>query len=609
MLSPNLSLHDKAQIKGWISSREIFPAIVDSAARHRILQELLGIEGRIPSLFTFFEDTKYLETWVKAVRKLIPTKFKGTIKQALRKTYMNSGKREHVKIDIQVWESHFKSIHGSQETRLEVGYLQLWLFAMRHFPYLTGTTPKKDRGNPKPEVELREGLWHEFGALALRLGFQSREIMELERQDPIERMVHSFLKRALPYDLYDLGTIARSDTQRISDIIKSIPSRIGMSETPLLSDDVNQLPLMHRCGKPYERSYLRDRKYLFLENIYVIEEAQLRQYITSFTVKRDIFRAFFDLSFYAMGEIQQGSVADSPKGTQSRQQDSKHPAPAEEPMDVQEHKEDSKPPTVADEAMDVGGSASVRDNSQQQASARSRDPSPLTFTIQGTTPTDVQEHKEEAEPSTVADERMDVQEHKEDPKSLVVADKVVDVGSSAFVRDNSQQRASVTAVKRVFEDNKQQSQDFPVFLTPQRSGPFHFNRSSFERNLSSLKQQYTLLYNYNNNTYYIFPFGHPSLRAVVQELTAQCYGFSVKVGDGSKFIMSRQCAEEKLVFVGKKGDDHRRIISDSVKEAIEVILHLVETKRQKQTTKMVEQVGSEVERFLQAEPFNYEIEL
>jgi len=554
MLSPNLSLHDKAQIEGLISSREIFPAIVDSAARHRILQELLQIEGRIPSLFTFFEDTKYLETWVKAVRKLIPTKFKGTIKQALRKTYMNSGKREHVKIDVQVWESRFKSIHGSQETRLEVGYLQLWLFAMRHFPYLTGTTPKKDRGNPKPEVELREGLWHEFGALALRLGFQSRETMELERQEPIERMVHSFLRRALPYDLYDLGTIARSDTQRICDIIESIPSRIGMPETPLLSDDVDQLPLMHRCGKPYERSYLRDRKYLFLENIYVIEETQPRQYITSFTVKRDIFRAFFDLSFCAMGEIQQGSVADSPKGTQSRQQDSEHPAPADEPMDVQEHREDPKPSTAADEAMDVP-------------------------------------------------------EHKEGPKSSAVADEVADVGSSAFVRDNSQQRASVKAVKRAFEDNKQGFQDLPIFLTSQQTGPFHFSRSSFERNLSSLKQQYTILYNYNNNTYYIFPFGHPSLEAVVQELIAQCYGFSVKVGDGSKFIMSKQCAEEKLVFVGKKGDDRRRIINDSVKEAIEVILHLVETKRQKQTTTMEEQAGSEVGRFLQAEPFNYEIEL
>ncbi len=68
------------------------------------------------------------------------------------------------------------------------------------------------------------------------------------------------------------------------------------------------MSIADRCGRPFEQSYLDDKKYLFIGYIYntsweslsPMQLTSMRQrHLTSFKVKQDIFHAFFGNSLEA----------------------------------------------------------------------------------------------------------------------------------------------------------------------------------------------------------------------------------------------------------------------------------------------------------------------
>jgi len=66
--------------------------------------------------------------------------------------------------------------------------------------------------------------------------------------------------------------------------------------TPALTSDHDDCGsnISDRCGRPRERSFQADEESLFLEHIYSTSYSTLpKRYLTSFAVKRDVFRAFF----------------------------------------------------------------------------------------------------------------------------------------------------------------------------------------------------------------------------------------------------------------------------------------------------------------------------
>jgi hypothetical protein len=50
---------------------ELFLGIDQPITRGVIVPRLLRLRGRVPSFYTFFKDTIYLETWIKALRLLL----------------------------------------------------------------------------------------------------------------------------------------------------------------------------------------------------------------------------------------------------------------------------------------------------------------------------------------------------------------------------------------------------------------------------------------------------------------------------------------------------------------------------------------------------------
>lgn len=229
-----------------MESRKIFPSVTDSELRSNILTQLLSTNHMIPSLYTFQEDTKYLEPCAKIIKCLLPHAFKGSVRRAITRTYTDVSQKEG-NVLIQDGEKSFTLSPGGELSRFYFGYRQLWLYAMRHFPEMIGIPPLKDTGRPKPPVKERdEDCWNDFAQLAFNLGFRSQEIQGLRRGP-------------------DNSTI-REDSR---------------SDLPDHSVDVEGEPISRRCGKPYLTSHEFDKKYLFPISLYTPTRQSPKQGITS----------------------------------------------------------------------------------------------------------------------------------------------------------------------------------------------------------------------------------------------------------------------------------------------------------------------------------------
>ncbi|KAK5163303.1 hypothetical protein LTR04_002628 [Oleoguttula sp. CCFEE 6159] len=289
------SLRDDDEIRSRMEDGRLFPTVTDRAVRAKLLHNMQQVEGRIPSLHTFFEDTKYLEPCAKVVKALLPPRFKGSVREAIEQRYTGRDQTPGY-TTVQIDEYTNERVAAAEErSNVELGYRQLWLFAMRHFPRLSGINPRKDAGRPKPNVELRLELLPRFAKLACLLGFDSPEIAKMQSRDPVESMIQEFLRKARPPDLYANDPSSfDGDVEQICAIVKRTHPRPLDHAPPATTDDITPQPLLHRCGRPFEQSHASDRRHLFLKPVYGSQTNEVpKKYLSSFGVKQDVFFAFF----------------------------------------------------------------------------------------------------------------------------------------------------------------------------------------------------------------------------------------------------------------------------------------------------------------------------
>lgn len=108
-------------------------------------------------------------------------------------------------------ECGFKSIEGSQRQDKISGerahwnaYRQLWLFAMRHFPEMTGHPPRKDISKLKPLFLNFEKLWwYAIARLADLCGYKSVQTPYRTADEAEMEMTKIFLAsiRPAPFQL------------------------------------------------------------------------------------------------------------------------------------------------------------------------------------------------------------------------------------------------------------------------------------------------------------------------------------------------------------------------------------------------------------------------
>jgi hypothetical protein len=283
-LAPRFSVQDSAAVRRAMHDQILFPQINGEIARGRILNRILNIPERIPSLFTFFEDTKFLEPCAKALKCLFPV-IPPRSTSSLRETFSRHlPVRRSPRMPVQQSEQVYASLHVA---RAQVGgwlaYRQMWLFAMRHFPHLTDTQEGK-----------RSCIRFQLADLAHRLGYDSDQIHALRDEDPDRNMARKFLTQIRPTELYDFSDEDRAGlVEHICEEVRRRSSVLRTQMLPTYTTDAEGQPKLHRCGRPFERNHQSNQPFLFVGNIYGQIEMQRREHLTSFAFSRDIFIAFF----------------------------------------------------------------------------------------------------------------------------------------------------------------------------------------------------------------------------------------------------------------------------------------------------------------------------
>ena len=277
-LAPGASHSDADQVREMMRSKRVFPTIAADAARSVILQNMLSMSCLIPSLFTFFENLKYLEPCAKALRGLLPPKQKRSILEALSACYV-SPDQLHVEYSHHDIRAH---VLASADCVRVLGYHQLWLFVLRNF-----VDPRKDPMKPKPQTAaFNPLLWQEFARLAVLLGFKTAAATQFASSDGEVQLAKQMLDRG------GVVSSTEQDTVRVAEIIRSLTRRRVRAEAAELFSD-KSIARERRCGRPYEADHENDRALLFLPCMHR-QSVEQGPEITTLYCKWDMFRAFFD---------------------------------------------------------------------------------------------------------------------------------------------------------------------------------------------------------------------------------------------------------------------------------------------------------------------------
>ncbi|KAI7972757.1 hypothetical protein EIK77_010852 [Talaromyces pinophilus] len=245
---PGLCPEDFNYLHKRYERRELFPAIEDAATRDTLWQNLLKINYIIPSLYTFFQDIDYLKPLCNAMKLLLGNAL--SINQTLKENFKGNDRNEVV---LQVSEDRFEKHVGDQESQLELGTVQLWLFAARNWTMLVSECPKKENGMPLPLPQKPDvNVWACFARLAEELGFVSDKICQYAGK---------------PY--------SRTLPQKGSDV-----------------QEITGQEISRRCGRVYQSAYEQERDHLFVHKLQALKwEGQLC--ITSLFIRSSVLRAFF----------------------------------------------------------------------------------------------------------------------------------------------------------------------------------------------------------------------------------------------------------------------------------------------------------------------------
>ena len=316
MLAPQSSL-DFRKIKSLMHEKGLFPSVQNKYQRDKILHNLRRVQCLIPSLYTFFENLKYLEPCCVAIKTLLPAKQKKTIFQAFHHCYREP---DRPFIETAAGRAYYDHEDGVKSER--IAYLQIWLCAMRNFPDLTVHTPRKDIDGMKPLPKGPNPLaLHHWGRLAVALGFSTRRAVGLSVEDAERTLINNFLEQAAlePSDTKIAMMTRLLRTMSTPTATEEVHDDVGREEgggTPLSSDydsasdlddlttdqttkhnsvrsSARHLPVERRCGRPFEEHHYIDRHRLYLDILWEATEASAL--ITPFTVKIDILQGFLGI--------------------------------------------------------------------------------------------------------------------------------------------------------------------------------------------------------------------------------------------------------------------------------------------------------------------------
>ena len=292
-LSPKSSTRDAELVTSMMDDLSLFPRVRDDADRMVIHSNLLECR-MIPSLSTFIDNLKILESCAQILRKLFPSKHEPSVYQGLWASY-SQPTRLYVEYGVGDIRPHPSC---SAERDFEIAYQQVWLFALRNSPAMMPDTLRKGRSEGPSRSQYSSGddprVKQRLGALAVSVGFQTGEAKQLAAQDGEYMLAAQLVNQA------EIGdAVAGEASQRIADILRSAqqqPSESAVLGEPSHATFAGEkwLPPERRCGKPFNNDHELDRHSLFLPMMHVTPD-QPSENVSTFYCKWEMFRAFFGL--------------------------------------------------------------------------------------------------------------------------------------------------------------------------------------------------------------------------------------------------------------------------------------------------------------------------
>ncbi|RAK94832.1 uncharacterized protein BO80DRAFT_420270 [Aspergillus ibericus CBS 121593] len=290
LLAPGKSRADAKKACGLILSGQAF-AEFSEEERRIIWSRMKDFDGLIPSLYTFFEDFKYLESCAQCVKRLFGPSSE-SVWATMRSMFVPPLDEEVQECLIQTSESTFRRQRATDVERLDMGYLQVWLYAMRHYPLMPPDAKNDDDLLAKPaRAKADERAIYEMAELARRLGFKSPEIDTLIDSSPDHQIARAALLQARKPNKF------RYDAGQFDVLVNRIVDcfAVAVSYQPDIVHDTLADSIMKpraRCGMPQTRTHKQDGPLLFLDRLQV-EDAGISDTITSFFVRRCVYIAFF----------------------------------------------------------------------------------------------------------------------------------------------------------------------------------------------------------------------------------------------------------------------------------------------------------------------------
>jgi len=293
--APGSSSDDVKALRPLLEDGILWGTVKDLEEREAIWKRLLSLEGiLIPSLYTFFEDLKFLKVSEKIMKSLIEPPFKGSLRVMMEQHFTGANQSPHV-IHFQDTETTFQLGKGSPAQLVECGYQQLLLYPLRNFRKMIEECPRKEKDRPKPIImEPDPVAWHKYASFASQLGFDSPAIRKLIADDPYKKYARASLQKSSLSESYTFDEVAfESCVEKIASTLATATKKSPHPVTPTLVTDGVGEDLPRRRGRFFETAHDQDRELLFLGTLNSTFQNQRGKSITSFFVRRCVYFAFF----------------------------------------------------------------------------------------------------------------------------------------------------------------------------------------------------------------------------------------------------------------------------------------------------------------------------
>ncbi|KAI9147309.1 Cytochrome P450 monooxygenase FSL4 [Paramyrothecium foliicola] len=242
----------------------------------------------IPSLFTFFEDRKFLACAAETLRHIFDVKPGNTLTCTLEGSFTDINQKSD-RCKIQVSSRLFATIPGDKEVRKDLGIQQLWLAAGRDHNELPPEPRKKVR-LVQPKTALNASTLFELASLAFQLGFESDKIYNILKTDPDRQIAEQALQTARRPEYFQY--LDREESiQKMVDIFRTATAFSNSSAVGDFSrGECEKTP--RRYGTPLDEDQKYERIHLFLPALedYVQER---NGNITTLFIRKSVYWAYF----------------------------------------------------------------------------------------------------------------------------------------------------------------------------------------------------------------------------------------------------------------------------------------------------------------------------